>query len=111
MKLTIRDLLWLILVAAVAFGWLQSDRRRAAEISDAWRLLNEWKATTADLLVRSGATVFQTEALTPAELQDHPGTQSRRIIFRSEIERQLFQDLNRLGIKPTILEPPSDTKP
>jgi hypothetical protein len=109
MKVTIRDLLWLILVVAVALGWLQSDRRRAAQVSEIRQLLDEWKTTTVDLLMRSGAAVFPTESIDPSDPLYAPG--QRRIVFQSERERQLFQELNAHGIKPVLLEPESDTKP
>jgi hypothetical protein len=108
MKVTIRDLLWLILVFAVAFGWLQSDRRRAAEVSDIRQLLDEWKTTTVDLLLRSGAAVFPTESV---DSPDPLYAGQRRIVFQSERERQLFQELHAHGIRPVLLEPDSGTKP
>jgi hypothetical protein len=108
MKVTIRDLLWVILVFAVAFGWLQSDRRRAAEVSEMRQLLDEWKTTTVDLLMRSGVAVFPTESVDSSDAL-YPG--QRRIVFQSEREQRLFQELNAHGIRPVLLEPASGTKP
>jgi hypothetical protein len=54
MKLTLRDLLWLVLVVAVAFGWLHSDRRRAAELQSTVdrhnKYLDQWRADTDETL-------------------------------------------------------------
>src|SRR4051812_18063736 len=35
MGFTIRDLFWLVLVAAIGFGWARSDRKRMAEVQAA----------------------------------------------------------------------------
>jgi hypothetical protein len=51
MKFTLRDLLWLTLVLAVALSWFNSDRRRDAELRattdrhNKW--LDEWRAETS----------------------------------------------------------------
>jgi hypothetical protein len=109
MKLTIRDLLWLVLVAAVSFGWLQSDRRRVSQIDDAARLLDEWKTLTADLLVRSGAAVVATESLSATDPIFTPG--ARRILFKSERQEQLFKELQAHGIQPVLLPPQPPAQP
>ena len=69
MKLTIRDLLWLALVAAVVFAWINSDRKRAAELQDVqlrfekWRA--EWAAETNETL-----RLNRIAALNPGAYQD-----------------------------------------
>ena len=69
MKLTIRDLLWLTLVAAVAFAWFNSDRKRVAEQQAAqakfekWR--TEWTADTNEIL-----RLNRIAALNPGAYQD-----------------------------------------
>jgi hypothetical protein len=54
MKFTVRDLLWLTLVAAVAFSWFYSDRKRSAELQSTIqrhnKWLDEWKAETAEII-------------------------------------------------------------
>jgi hypothetical protein len=54
MKFTLRDLLWLTLVLAVAFAWFNSDRRRDAEIRSEidrhYKWQDEWKAETAETI-------------------------------------------------------------
>ena len=40
-KFSVRDLFWLVLVAAILCGWWLSYRRQASEIE---RLETEWKA-------------------------------------------------------------------
>ena len=46
MKLTLRDLFWLILIAAVACAWWLDHRRQAAEIE---RLKNPWPGYQLDI--------------------------------------------------------------
>jgi|tagenome__1003787_1003787.scaffolds.fasta_scaffold17784436_1 hypothetical protein len=52
MKVTLRDLLWLILVCGVALAWFNSDRRRDAEVRSIidrhYKWQDEWKAETAE---------------------------------------------------------------
>jgi hypothetical protein len=54
MKFTLRDLLWLTLVLALALSWFNSDRRRDAELRattdrhNKW--LDEWKAETSETI-------------------------------------------------------------
>jgi hypothetical protein len=61
MKLTIRDLLWLILVCAVALSWRSSDGERVAEL----------KATLdRHHRVRCAPRLFQEHAFTAASLAD-----------------------------------------
>lgn len=105
-RLTIRDLLWLTLVAAVAFGWLQSDRCRTVQIAEYSQLLNEWKDLTANLLIRSGAAVYKTENIDPTDPAYFPSAQPQhRIIFKSEREYELYRELHSHGIKPVLLAP------
>jgi hypothetical protein len=56
MKLTIRDLLWLTLVVAVALAWFRAERRRTIELQEAnarrLAAIEEWKAGIAASLSR-----------------------------------------------------------
>lgn len=69
MRFTIRDLLWLILVAAVVFAWFNSDRKRAAELQavqarfEKWR--SDWTVETQEIL-----RVNRIAALNPGAYQD-----------------------------------------
>ena len=62
MKLTLRDLLWLILAAAIALSWWQSDRKRAAELRTAieshHRQLDKFRMETAETLNRYRQAAF-----------------------------------------------------
>lgn len=87
MKLTIRDLMWLVLVAAVAFGWLQSYRRQAGELDDARLRASECRSAAADVLRKTGVIdTLQNEmfAAKPGEPIDEEMLQRNRKLL-SEI--------------------------
>ena len=56
MKVTLRDLLWLILVTAVALSWFHSNRKQDAElratIDTHNKVVASWKAETAEIIER-----------------------------------------------------------
>jgi hypothetical protein len=56
MKLSIRDLLWLTLVVAVALAWYRAERSRVVEVreANARRIVavEEWKSNIAESIVR-----------------------------------------------------------
>jgi hypothetical protein len=69
MKLAIRDLLWLTLVAAIALAWYRSDQQRAAQLREAQarqnKMIDEWKQQTAELLRRYKAASIDPSAFHP----------------------------------------------
>ena len=66
MEFTLRDLLWLVLVAALASSWLHSDRQRIAETQavkdryDEW--LEQFRAETDETLKRYRQAAFDNPA-------------------------------------------------
>jgi hypothetical protein len=77
-RFTIRDVLWLILVAAVAFSWFRSDRKHQAELEAAIdrqnKLLEAWKTETADTIER-----YREAALDPVAYQDELARRNKHV--------------------------------
>jgi hypothetical protein len=69
MKLTLRDLLWLTLFAAIAFAWYRSDHQRAAQLREAEtrqdKMIAEWKEQTVEILLRYKAASIDPSAFHP----------------------------------------------
>ena len=92
MKLTIRDLLWLTLVAAILLTWFRSDRQRVIELQadrkqfETWRV--EIQSETAEVLAN-----HRIAALNPGAYQDWlKKTEEERIQARQELARQRGAD-------------------
>jgi hypothetical protein len=107
MKLTIRDLLWLILVCAIALAWLQSDRRRVAELHEQAASRNttieDWKSSIAESLLR-----FKTAAIDPIRdenpvVQDLPIPDRKNRYLQAHYE--MMAHLRHMGAVP----PPNAT--
>ena len=69
MKLTLRDLLWLTLVAAIFFAWYRADRQRALELRAAQFEFEKWRIeiqTETDKTLKRNRVA----ALNPGAYQD-----------------------------------------
>ena len=68
MKFVLRDLLWLVLVLAVAFSWFHSNRKQRDElqaiIDQQNKLIEAWKVETAETIER-----YRQAALDPVAYQ------------------------------------------
>jgi multidrug efflux pump subunit AcrA (membrane-fusion protein) len=92
MRLTIRDLLWLILVAAIALASYRADRQRAAELQAAGAQFEKWRVEiqteTAETLRKN-----RVAALNPGAYQDWlKHTNEERVKARQALVQQLGID-------------------
>jgi hypothetical protein len=89
MRLTLRDLLWLMLAAAIAFAWYRADRQRAAELQATRAQFEKWRAEiqteTAETLRKN-----RVAALNPGAYQDWlKHTDEERAKARQALAQQL----------------------